>query len=234
MLIVAASNHSSPIAFTPKEAGNPQGVAIDVVRAISQELKLPVQFLTGVAWSRSIAWLDDGTIDLLAGVYWTKERATKWSMTDPILFESTRAYQNIESLPDPITIDTIHSFRGGVIRSSSYGETFERIKTTLSLFRTTGELELFKMLAANRLDYVVAGEWDAQGVIKAINKESVIVPSNVELERNGIHLAFNKKQRCAHLVEQFNPIIQRLHETGQIQKLLTSYQNASSHQVSHH
>ncbi|WP_338294790.1 substrate-binding periplasmic protein [Planctobacterium marinum] len=225
------SNHAAPIAYTDEASGQPQGVAFELFSAISSELKVPVQYLAGVAWSRANAWLDVGEVDVLLGVYSTPEREQKWLLSAPFLEEGSGIFMLSNQISSVKSLQDLQGLRGGAINSSSYGELIDKHKEQLALFYTTSERELFRMLLADRLDYVVAAQWDAHHVLTDMNalQEVSVVPELGDM--NTLHIAFSRKTACGKYIEQVNELINQYRASGKIDAWLNTFQrnNVSSH-----
>lgn len=215
-LYVVGSNHAAPIAYTIEDSGEPKGVAYDLFREVSVQLKVPVQFLTGVAWSRANAWLDSNEIDVLLGVYDSPQRREKWLLSTPFLQEGTGFYQVDGHLSNVKQFSDLQGFRGGAIRGSSFGKSIDSVMGDLQILQTSSEKELFKMLLSGRLDYVIAAYWDANHILRELEEGHKVSAIKALTQTNAIHLAMNKTGKCARLMEDINAIIADLLQKKQI------------------
>lgn len=222
-MYAVGSNHASPIAYTDEATGQPKGVVYNLMSEISRELRIPVQFLTGVAWSRANAWLDEGEIDLLLGVYKSHERESKWLFSIPFLLEGTGIYKLEGKLVDINEFHQLQGLRGGAIHASSYGNRIDAELSKLDIFYTTSELELFKMLLVNRLDYVISAQWDAHHVLGKLGAIQQVSSIDALAQTNSLHIAFNKNGPCTFLLEEINRLIIQNQQMGKIDSWLTTF-----------
>ncbi len=82
-LRVAGANNWLPVAYINKKTGEPEGIAYDFAKIVGKELNIPVELDATLPWKRVLYYLEQGKIDMVASLYWTKERDIKYQYSKP-------------------------------------------------------------------------------------------------------------------------------------------------------
>ena len=73
----------APIFFRTND-GRPDGSFIDIIRYWSHQTKTPIKLVYFDEWKQAVASLEDGSIDMLPGMYRTPEREKRYLFTKPL------------------------------------------------------------------------------------------------------------------------------------------------------
>ncbi len=225
-LRVSGATNWWPVAYLDTETKELMGFTYDVIHMVGQELDLPVVLpAQELPWSRSLAYLEDGQLDMVAGIYWTEERAEKFLFTEP--------FTNIERA---IFVKNGHEFfferledligkTGGIVRGSATGGTFDafRIQHNLNIEEVDDNTQSFKKLVARRIDYIPLSYYSGVRIINdlGLTKQVVTLPHPFEL--SPLRIALSKQSSCADLVSQINDLLKRFQDDGTIERLIGKY-----------
>ncbi|MDZ4198819.1 MAG: transporter substrate-binding domain-containing protein, partial [Kiritimatiellia bacterium] len=80
--IVVGGDHNFPPYEYLNARGEPEGFAVDLIRAISRETGLEIEIRLG-PWARAVRALETGEVDLLQGIFYSEERSRKFDFTLP-------------------------------------------------------------------------------------------------------------------------------------------------------
>ena len=80
--IVVGGDHNYPPYEYLDEKGNPTGFAVELTRAIAREMGLDVEIRLG-PWAEMVEALKKGEIDVIQGMFYSPQRASKFDFTQP-------------------------------------------------------------------------------------------------------------------------------------------------------
>jgi polar amino acid transport system substrate-binding protein len=212
------------------EAGELRGIYIDFAHELMRRLECVPQFVE-MPWARALVELEAGRLDLLFGAFadGNRERYAHFSIpinrSPNLLFISTTAAQktNIKELADLEGTN----FRLGVQIGVNYNGTFEKFQNnttfTKQLVKISNRQNGWKMMAADRLDGLIADEMTALMELQKLDLLHVIHKSTVEISNQAAAVAFSKKSVPTKFVLQFNMALENMKADGSYKALLTRY-----------
>lgn len=130
------------------------------------------------------------------------------------------------------TYDNLADLKGKVIgiqRGASYGQKFEQSKKILSYDEDgSGEQRLLKLLH-NRIDVALIGPGKS-GLMSVIKRNPELMSRKADFsvisnpfQRDPNYFAFSKKMNRQHLLLEFNKILKKGYQSGDIQKIIQAY-----------
>lgn len=220
---VAGAEEWYPFAYLqdsqPAEA---KGIAHDVVRLIAQELGIKLEHMIGVPWKRIEQEMAKGNIDLLAGNYWTAERAKTWQMTEAIASETVNLYTLADKTFSFKGLTDLRGKRGVVPMGISLGQDFDTARQFLEVSEVRTHEQMYEMLQLERVNYLVSPRFAAQRII-ARGLERKITKLDNPIDRYNVHLSFSRQSPCVHLNSQFNQVIHTHLQNGDIDQIIKRY-----------
>jgi polar amino acid transport system substrate-binding protein len=223
-LRVKGAEHWRPFSFEVTEFGQLQarGIAHDLVEIIGKELNIPILQILGVPWKRGEMMLQKGEIDVLAGNYWTEERAKKWLLSDSITSESV----NIFTLRDKqFTFNSLADLvkkRGVIPLGINLGIDFDLARKNLNISEVRTHEQMYRMLLLDRVDYLVSPQYAAQQHLKKAANQQITMLAN-PVNSYQVHLSISSVSECAYLLDEFNRIIGEKHDDGSIKRIVEFY-----------
>ena len=222
-LSVAGAEQWRPFAFTTHTpTPSAHGIAHDVVKIIGKELDIPVHQQVEIPWKRIEFQLEQGQLDVLAGNYWTKERAEKWLLTDPIASEKVHIFTRRGEQFEFRALDNLRGKSGVVPRGISLGADFDEMRKSLQIVDVRTHEQMYDMLRAGRVDYLVSPVYAAQKHLNdPLNRDIVMLPQPINTY--DVHLSLSPKSPCSTLLPKINKVIQDKKLDGTIDGIVRQY-----------
>lgn len=221
-------NQDPPFSYR-REDGEVAGLNIDLVREALARLGCRVR-LREMPWARALAELEAGRLDILPGALRLpeRERFARFAKPGPqsrnLLFVPSAA-----SEPAPGRLAELRDgrFRLGVQLGVSYGPDFEALVAdplfAQQLHRTPSRRSLWLMLAAGRLDGVLADEQTGLIEIAQLGLQDQIRSSGLVLPYASATVAFSRRTVDADFVARFDRAAEAMHKDGSMAAILQRY-----------
>ncbi len=104
--IIVGGDHNYPPFEYLDEDGNPTGYNVDLTRAIAKKLNLPVEIRLGT-WAEIIHQLESGEIDVIQGMFYSRERNKQFDFSQPHMVSNYIAVTRKQDAPPPVSIDEL-------------------------------------------------------------------------------------------------------------------------------
>lgn len=207
------------------------GIHADVSREVASRMGCTLS-LVRMPWARALLELQEGRIDMLSGAYRTPERekyahyASVTGLFSPnVLFirkDDSRDYKNL-TLKDLLASDFRLGAQINVSYSSSYDELMEDPFYTRNVEHVSRRHSLWRMLARNRIDGVIASSFTGLYEIKNIGLTADIVPTNLILADKPAYYIFSKATIDEALVASFDAALQSTIDDGTFAEIVDRY-----------
>lgn len=215
------SNDWYPISFMRDEKF--QGVMVDVAREVAKLQGITLKIGGSRPWKRILHELEKGNLSIIAGSYFTEERAKKFAYSLSITDNNIQVFVK---KGNEFSFNTLADLRGKTgLRPAggSYGQMFDDYaKKHLMITETGTGAYILKMLLASRKQYAVLARKDG---LELINREFsgkiTMLPKPVVV--NEVFFLFARNNPCYALLDRFNEGIQKLKEQGTISTILSQY-----------
>lgn len=221
---VAGAEQWVPFAYHQQQDGQlvARGIAHEVIRLVAADMQIGVKQKVGMPWKRIELELEQGSLDILAGNYWSKSRAEKWLLTHAIAHEPVKL---LTLKANTFTFDKLTDLTGriGVVpRGISLGQDFDQARKTLRILEVRTHEQMYEMLNRGRVDYMVSPEFAAlQHLKKAENRNITFLSKAINLYP--VHLSFSRHSACSGLFSKFNQVLAQKLQDGSIDVLLSAY-----------
>ena len=177
-------------------------------------------------WKRSLALAETGEWDGSAVWFRSPEREELFYISDPVILSSYVFFHLKNYLFDWRTVDDLREIRIGATLGYNYGEPFEAAekKGKITVDRcASDELNFEKLLNDRFKIFPVDMEVGYTMLHKQFKPETVILFTNHPrpLRQESLHLLLSKKVgKNKRLIELFNRGLQKLKESGRIERFL--------------
>ena len=186
--------------------------------------------LQKMPWARALLSLEDGSIDIVTGAYRRPDREAYASFSDPYLVSPNLLYvrsaevdrwqfKTLEEISD-------HDFLLGAQINVSYSEEFDHIKPSLvnkdRLVEASSRSSLWRMLAAGRVDGVIADQMTAQYELRKLGLDDRISNSGLKVSLDPVHIMFSKKTTSLEWIQHFNEKMKEVWSDGTAERLISS------------
>lgn len=210
--------------------GEHHGADLDVVREALRRGGCEARFVN-LPWSRAIAALRSGAVDLLTGILETEERRSFAYFSRPI--QKSRNYLflrlpattagKLTRLTDLIGTD----FRLGVEMGSDFGSDFQQLvhdpRFSDHLFQIQSYESAWRMMEAGRLDGFITEEHAGQEALQRLGLKGHILRSDLVVTESPDRVAFSRRTAAPQRVEQFNQAFESMLRDGSYQRILEQY-----------
>ena len=223
-LTVSGSNQWRPIAYSNEDKTQALGIAYDVTQELAKALNLPVILDVKMPWARAMKMLDDGEIDMMAGVYWTQQRKDKYLFTLPVTNDTLNIFVKRGNEFNYQEFEDLAGKRLDLIRGTSLGNEFDNyIVDHLEISEVNTFKQQMARLNIGRSDIVVVDPFTAASVLKELKLKSEIVMLATPIAVNPVHLIFSKKSPCITHLNMMNRIIKKLQKSGRLKAIRDKY-----------
>ena len=184
--------------------GTASGASILLLHKLPELLEVKIQYEPPVPFARQLKQLEQGKLDVVAGVYPTKEREEVFLFTKNYYYEKLFIFAKPTKISQLLNIDDLKKHTGAIIRGASYGADLDRLYQSKNLaISVNNQNERLGLLLLDRADYFV-GTVSAVGYSPEMQQISI---SNKPIYRQGAALAFSPKTQCKKWIPQINEII---------------------------
>jgi len=225
VLRVAGTSNWEPVAYINQETHKPTGIAYDFSKIVGEKLNIPVEVDADLPWKRVLRKLKFGEIDMTAGIYWTKERATLYQYTSPIFTNNVRVFV-VKGKEFPFEkLEDLIGRVGGVPLGGSFGEEFDTFarKHKLKLESVERRKQLVTKTLLGRNDYFIQDYLDGMRYLNKAGLQGQIVALPYPLSITNVYFAISRKSPCLVIVPQINAIINKANQDGTLQTIINKY-----------
>ena len=207
------------------------GIDADLSREAMARLGCRLSF-EKLPWARALRQLREGGVDMLSGAYRTAEReqyahySSVVGMVSPnILFirRDARASFDFDSLRALLESD----FRLGAQIDVSYSDEYRALIQNPDYaenieFNSRRE-PLWKMLARNRLDGLIASKLTGLYETKELGLGDTLTPSSLIVSEKPAYFVFSKKSVGSGFVSDFDRVLQSMQDDGTFDDIVDRY-----------
>ncbi|WLH81232.1 transporter substrate-binding domain-containing protein [Pseudomonas sp. FP2335] len=189
---VAALDKFLPLSFF-NEQGQLEGLSAEVLSRISLRTGLKFDVVKGNSLPRQIDEASAGSVDMLAVVTPSNERADKIRFTRPYLSSPYVLVSRIEG-NSPITLEDMHGKRLAFVGGNSLGERIARDYPGIVFVDTESPEQAMAMVASGNVDATVLSLLSARYMIARYYRDRLRVTSTVGTEPARVTFGVNRSQ----------------------------------------
>jgi polar amino acid transport system substrate-binding protein len=212
--------------FMYEADGKVSGLYPALVREVFRHMGEDVA-LTALPWKRAMNKANAGACGIV-GIRKNSARLKTFDYSDKLYDEVIVVYV---AKGKAFPLNGVAALEGrviGVIRGWSYGEEFDsavkagKIKTE----EVSGDIQNFEMLAAGRLDAVLANRESADIMVASGVLKHKVEALSTPLLTSPTFLAYAKSARKTDLIARFNASLAGLHSDGSFERIIAEMANA--------
>ncbi len=213
------------------QEGEVVGIDADLVREAMERLGCGLS-LKKLPWARALLELRDGRVDMLSGAYRTPEReqyayySNVAGLVSPnILF----IRRSDEAGFDPVGLRELlkSDFRLGAQINVSYSDEYSALVQNpdyeKNIQYVSRRESLWKMLARNRVDGVVASRLTGLYEIQKLGLNGRITPSSLVVSNKPAFFVFSKASVSSDFVADFDRVLQEMLDDGTFAAIVNRY-----------
>ena len=195
----ATGNPEYPPFLWQSEAGHHlNGAVSHLLQRLAEKIQIPITTQYVGPWSRSQQEVRSGRVDLMAGAFYTSERADYMEYFSPaMMFTKSVVWQAVDHSFAYHQPDDLVGRWGVTVINNSFGQQFdEYARDNLNLLKVASLEQAFNMLTAGRADYVLYERGpglayaEHLGILEKVN---AVEPS---ISSEGLFLAISKLSPC--------------------------------------
>lgn len=199
----------------------------DVAQELARRLSVRANWVKDVPWARLWTMMDDGELDLIVGGASSAERREKYLQLEPFM---TSSYHPYVPWGKQFKFEKLEDLRGKSVArglGSKYGDEYETfLKESNAPVQDIGggvKENLFPMLAAGRMDYIVQDPMDANYWLKQNKLEGLFVPLPRPIWTSEVFIFLSKKSPWAKDAALLRKTLQDMKKDGFLVNALTRY-----------
>lgn len=205
--VLSATGNSEypPFLWANKDGLTLQGAVVNLLNKLSDRIGIKIEMKHVGPWSRALQELRTGRIDLMAGAFYTSNRADYMSyFSPPMMYTKSVVWQSASATFAYHSWSDLKERWGVTVINNSLGQTFDNYaKQHLNILSVASVEQAFSMLNSGRADYVLYERSPGLAYIKHLGLEGRIVPAEPSISSEGLFLTLSKKSPCnTELIKQ--------------------------------
>lgn len=203
------------------------GVGVAVVREALEGTGIEVVSVRTSAWNRTLARSAAGEIDVLVALYQTGQRSEHLHFIGPYGKERTAVVSRAALGLEVGHLKQLAGLYGGAAQGDSRGDFVDGELSALTVIRAPHVRLLFAMLKAERLDYILVGEFS--GLVRrdfSVVEDPSLKVHVMDEPAEGVYLGVSKRSACYEAIRE--PIEKAIAEMMASGRIATMKQNALS------
>ena len=210
-LIVGGDYNYPPYEFLD-ESGEPTGYNVELTRAIAEVMGMQVEIRLG-DWGKMRTALEQGDIDVLQGISFSKERAELLDFSPPHAI----IHHSIWSRKEVPVVSSVKDLAGKVVvlqRGGTMHDFLLKSKIDVSMIFTDTHGQALRLLILGTYDYAVVAELPGQYLVKKLHAGKLLeVTQPIAAQSYGYAVVKGKAQ----LLARFSEGLVILKKTGKFQ-----------------
>lgn len=216
--------------FIPQQ-GHVAGIDADLSREIMRRMGCDLS-LVKLPWARALVELREGRIDMLSGAYRTPQRekyayyaSVVPTISPNLLFvrRSDLAGFEFPGLREALDAGFRLGAQINVAYSEEYGALIQEPAYADRIEKTSSRVSLWRMLALNRIDGVIADKLTALHEIQELGLSDQIAHSPVIVASKEAHYIFSKETVSPEFVADFDRTLEAMQNDGTYSAIVHRY-----------
>ncbi len=174
------------------------GVNRIIIDELSQRINIPIELMHVGPWSRAQTEVRNGRVDLMAGAFFTNERADYMDYFNPVMLHTSSVVWQHKAKPFRFERkEDLEPKWGVTVINNSFGQEFDQYaQNNLNILAVASVSQALHMLANNRVDYVLYEKDPALAYANKLELTDVIAPVQPYVSREGLYLTLSKRSPC--------------------------------------
>jgi len=201
-----------------------RGVNRLIIDEVSRRIGIPIKLIHAGPWSRAQTEVKNGRVDLMAGAFYTNERANYMDYFTPVMLHTTSVVWQRKDKPFPFNKkEDLEGKWGVTVINNSFGQEFDQYaQHNLNILSVASLSQALRMLAADRVDYVLYEKNPAHAYATILGLSDKIVPVSPYISSEGLYLTMSKNSPCSipSVKHQIALALQNMNNDGFTEKAL--------------
>lgn len=200
------------------------GVNRLIINEISRRIGIPIKLIHTGPWSQAQTEVKNGRVDLMAGAFYTNERANYMDYFTPVmLYTSSVVWQQKDKQFSFNKKEDLEGKWGVTVINNSFGQEFDQYaERSLNILSVASLPQALRMLATDRVDYVLYEKNPAHAYATILGLSDKVIPLSPYISREGLYLTISKKSPCnvISVKHQIALALQNMQSDGFVSKAL--------------
>ncbi|NVK73140.1 MAG: transporter substrate-binding domain-containing protein [Oceanospirillaceae bacterium] len=201
-----------------------QGVNRFFIDELSRRINIPIKLIYVGPWSRAQSEVKNGRVDLLAGAFYTNERSDYMDYFMPVILHTNSVVWQRKGSMFPFTKkEDLEGKWGVTVIDNSFGQEFDHYaQRHLNILSVSSVSQALRMLAADRVDYVLYERNPAYAYAVKLGLSDSIVPVLPYISSEGLYLTMSKRSSCntSEIKHKIAVALQKMQQDGYTEKAL--------------
>jgi polar amino acid transport system substrate-binding protein len=169
-----------------------------IIDELSRRIEIPIRLIHVGPWSRAQTEVKNGRVDLMAGAFYTNERADYMDYFTPVMLHTTSVVWQRKDKRFPFSKkEDLEGKWGVTVINNSFGQEFDQYaQRNLNILAVASLSQALRMLDADRVDYVLYEKNPAHAYATMLGLSDTIVPVLPYISSEGLYLTMSKKSSC--------------------------------------
>jgi polar amino acid transport system substrate-binding protein len=198
--LTASGNSEYPPFLWRKDASSTElyGVNRLIMDEVSRRIDIPIELMHVGPWSRTQTEVKNGNVDLMAGAFYTNDRANYMDYFTPvILYTTSVVWQHKENRFSFNKKEDLEGKWGVTVINNSFGQEFDQYaQRHLNILTVASLSQALEMLATKRVDYVLYEKNPAMAYVNQLKLTEVITFVEPHISSEGLYLTISKQSPC--------------------------------------
>ncbi|MFD2207724.1 substrate-binding periplasmic protein [Kiloniella antarctica] len=202
--------------------GKLTGIVVDGAHEALKRIGLSIEIAPDKPWKRIMYDLEQGKVDMVLGAYWNSERAETYYYSEQLGTDELRVFVKEEKQFPLNSSEDLIGRSGMIILGGSLGDEFDSFaKKHLNFIEVPQSDTIVLMLQNGRADYGILGYVEGLLHVQDLNLKGKIVPLDLPILSNSMHVLINKNAKCAHKIQAMNLAIIDMQNDGTLDKIIS-------------
>ena len=209
-----------PRVFMFDDAGQPSGLAVDLLQRAAQSQGLKLRFET-YPWARAQAMVEQGQADILIGPYRTPEREKRFLFSQLAFYEDAMVFYAKRSNVE-LWHGDVAALRGrsiGLVLGWSYGTALEQARSSIKVSSPGDVATGLRMLQRGRIELLASNERNTLPVLEELGLSQELVPLHPPISTLAGHFAFTRNPAGEVLKQNFDRALEQERASGGLRAL---------------
>ncbi|MFZ6861951.1 substrate-binding periplasmic protein [Undibacterium sp. Ji67W] len=198
-----------------------QGASIALTIKALNAIGVPFELRYLGPWKRVLLAAENGSIDMVTSLKNTPERRQFLTFSLPLLSNPVAVFVRKGKAFSYTKKEDLIGLRGGIARGNRFGQPFDSFMDEHLQVEVTHNMESsFRMLIANRFDYVLTGYYPATNELVTSKLDQQIQAVKPFVTETSNLVGFVSKSPCLKYLDAFNEQIEKMRKNGDIEREL--------------